>query len=318
MSGRDDVVVAALGGNSLLDPKLSPDVSSQFTRTAEALEPVAERIARGDRVVLTHGNGPQVGYMLLRSELSSGQIHEVPLDSIVADSQGAIGYMMQRVLREELSQRGCAKEVVTVVTEVEVDPLSATSVPTKPVGRFYGRDEADRLHEERGWQFVEDSGRGYRRTVVSPVPRSIVQLPTIRRLVDAGVVVIACGGGGIPVYRDADGHIRGIEGVVDKDRSSALLATELGARRMVITTGVDGVYRDYLSDDRTLLEEATPAKLRRMHAEGQFPPGSMGPKIEAAIEFIEAGGDEVVICLPEHYQEACEGRAGTRIREEKR
>jgi carbamate kinase len=309
-----------MGGNSLLDPQLPPTVENQFAVTARAVVPIAELIARGEHLVLTHGNGPQVGFMQLRVELTKQQIHEVPLDSLVADSQGAIGYMIQRDLRQELRRRGVETEVATVVTEVECDPEDkAFSEPTKPIGKFYSAEEADKLHRERGWDVVEDSNRGWRRVVASPTPVTIVQLPTIRRLVDAGVTTIACGGGGIPVMRELDGRIRGLEAVIDKDRASALLAVLLGVKSMYITTGVDAIYRDYLDKDkRTRLPEVTIAELRAMAAAGQFPPGSMGPKVEAAIYFLERGGEEAVICHPEALLEAFAGRAGTRILKESR
>jgi carbamate kinase len=308
--------VVAMGGNSLLDPALPPTVENQFAVTARAAVPIAELIARGEHLVLTHGNGPQVGFMVLRSELAEAQnvVHRVPLDSLVADSQGALGYMIQRALREELKRRGLDTEVVTLVTEVEVDPNDrAFSEPTKPIGKFYSREEAETLRRDHDWEMVEDSHRGWRRVVPSPAPVEIVQLETIRRLVKQGVTVVACGGGGIPVMRDAEGHIRGLEAVIDKDRASALLAVRLGARRMMITTGVEAIYRDYLTGHRTPLAEVTVAELRALAAAGQFPPGSMGPKVEAAIYFLERGGEEVVICRPEALAEACDGRAGTRI-----
>src|SRR5512138_3697100 len=230
----------AMGGNSLLDPKLPPTVANQFAVTMRAVVPIAELIARGEHLVLTHGNGPQVGFMQLRVEMTKSHIHEVPLDSLVADSQGAIGYMIQRDLREELRRRGMPAEVISVVTEVEVDPHDrAFEEPTKPIGKFYSAEDAEKLRAERGWDMVEDSHRGWRRVVPSPAPIAIVQLRVIRHLVESGVTVIACGGGGIPVVRQADGHIRGLEAVIDKDRTSALLANALGAGRMVITTGVD-------------------------------------------------------------------------------
>lgn len=308
----------AMGGNSLLDPKLPPTVENQFAVTARAVIPVAGLIARGVHVVLTHGNGPQVGFMQLRVELSKQQMHEVPLDSLVADSQGALGYMIQRDLREYLRLHGQNTEVASIVTEVEVDPNDkAFTEPTKPIGKFYSEEEAANLQSERAWDMVEDSHRGWRRVVASPAPISIVQLDTIRRLVDAGVTVIACGGGGIPVMRDETGHIRGLEAVIDKDRASALLAVQLGVKRLFITTGVDAVYRDYLTENRTALRETTISELKAMAEAGQFPPGSMGPKIEAALYFLERGGDEVVICHPEALLEAFDGNAGTRILKEK-
>ena len=307
----------AIGGNSLLDPQLPPTVANQFEVTARAMEPIAALIARGEHLVLTHGNGPQVGFMQLRVELSKSQIHEVPLDSLVADSQGAIGYMIQRDLRESLERRGAHAEVVTVVTEVEVDPHDrAFSEPTKPVGKFYSSGEAERLRAERGWEMVEDSHRGWRRVVPSPAPRAVVQLQTIRRLLDSGVTVIACGGGGIPVMRGEDGHLRGLEAVIDKDRASALLAEALGVRRMIITTGVDAVYRDYLTERRAPIREIGAKELARLAAENPFPPGSMGPKVEAALRFLERGGEEVIVCHPDALLEGFDGRAGTRIRKE--
>ncbi len=310
-------ILIAMGGNSLLDPALPPTVENQFAVTARAVVPIAALIARGEHLVLTHGNGPQVGFMQLRSDLAKSFVHEVPLDSLVADSQGALGYMIERDLREELRRHGAEAEIAALVTEVEVDPADrAFAEPTKPVGKFYGAPEADALRRERGWNMVEDSHRGWRRVVPSPAPVEIVQLATIRRLVEAGVTVIACGGGGIPVTRDAQGRIRGLEAVIDKDRASALLAIRLGVRRLFITTGVDAIYQDYLTDARRPLREVTVAGLRALAADGQFPPGSMGPKVEAALRFLEHGGDEVTICQPDALAEAFEGRAGTRIRKE--
>jgi carbamate kinase len=308
----------AIGGNSLLDPLRPPTVANQFAVTARAVIPIADLVERGEHLVLTHGNGPQVGFMQLRVEVSKQHIHEVPLDSLVADSQGAIGYMIQRDLREELERRGLRAEIATIVTEVEVDPGDdAFSEPTKPIGKFYSADEAAALKAERGWEMIEDSHRGWRRVVASPAPHAIVQIDTIRRLVSAGVIVIACGGGGIPVMRGPDQRLYGLEAVVDKDRASALLAAELDVRRMIITTGVDALYRDYLTEHRTRLATIGTQELHRMVAEHQFPPGSMGPKIEAALRFLDCGGEEVVICHPDALIDAFAGRAGTTIRKDR-
>jgi carbamate kinase len=315
MSDPADITVLALGGNALLDPGVVPTVQNQFEVTARAMKPIADLVQRGERLVITHGNGPQVGFMALRSEIAAGTLHEVPLDSLVADTQGAIGYMIQRALREELRLRGLHVEVVAIVTEVEVDPHDHSfEEPTKPIGTFHTEEEARILERTRGWQLVEDAHRGYRRVVPSPAPTAIVQLDTIRRLVDDGVVVICCGGGGIPVTRDDDGHIVGVEGVVDKDRASALLAVALGARRLVLTTAVDGVYADFLGPAPRFLARATPGELRRMNADGQFPPGSMGPKVKACVRFVENGGDVAVVCRSEDLVAAVAGDAGTQVR----
>ncbi len=311
---RLDVTVLAMGGNALLDPSARPTVENQFAVTARAMGPIADLIERGERIVITHGNGPQVGFMALRSEIAAGSIHEVPLDSLVADTQGALGYMIQRALREELRLRGKHVEVVAVVTEVEVDPHDHSfEEPTKPIGAFHDLAEARVLEQTRGWQMVEDAHRGYRRVVASPAPTAIVQLDTIARLVDAGVVVICCGGGGIPVTRDEQGRIVGVEGVVDKDRSSALLATSLRARRLVLTTAVDGVYADFGTPARRMLVHTTPAELLRLNAQGQFPPGSMGPKVKACARFIQHGGQSAIICSPEELVAAIDGTAGTTV-----
>lgn len=313
----NDLTVLAIGGHSLLDPELPPTVDQQFAVTAAAMVPVADLVARGERLVLTHGNGPQVGYMLLRSELARRVVHEVPLDSLVADSQGSLGYMIQRALREELRARDVVTEVATIVTEVEVDPHDrAFAEPSKPVGPFYDASEAARLVAEHGWEMMDDPRRGHRRVVPSPTPTAIVQLRVIERLVDAGVTVVCCGGGGIAVTRDDAGHIEGLEAVVDKDRTSTLLAVGLGARRLVVTTGVDRVYRGFASAAPEPIEVLTATEARALAAAGEFPAGSMGPKIEAALAYLDRVDGEVVICSPDQLRAALDGDAGTRIRRE--
>jgi len=303
-----------MGGNSMLDPALPPTVANQFAVTRRAIVPIVGLLAAGHRLVITHGNGPQVGWMLLRSELARAELHEVPLDSLVADSQGAIGYMLQRILREALASRGLDLPVATLVTEVEVDPRDpAFSHPTKPVGLFYGEAEARRFERERGWQVHEDAGRGYRRVVPSPRPQRIIELDVIKLLVKDGATVISCGGGGVPIMRDLAGHLRGVEAVIDKDHVSALLATGLGAPRLVITTGVSRVQRGFHTPQAQALEHTTPSELRVLLAAGEFPAGSMRPKIEAAIDFLERGGEEVIISHPEELALAIDGKAGTRI-----
>lgn len=311
------ITVIAIGGNSLLDLTKPPTVQNQFQVTARAMVPIADLIEHGapeDRVVLTHGNGPQVGFVALRSELSKAVLHEVPLDSIVADTQGSMGYMIQRALREELWRRGLPHLVSSLVTEVEVDPHDhAFEEPTKPIGRFYTAAEASVLTSERGWIMVDDSKRGWRRVVPSPAPVRILQLRQIAKLTEWGSIVIACGGGGIPLTRKDDGSLVGVEGVIDKDRASALLGVRLGAERLIITTAVDGVYKDFLTDHKQLIREIKISELNALAEEGQFPPGSMGPKVKAADRFLLHGGKEVIICSPEALVAACKYEAGTRI-----
>lgn len=315
MSRTKELTVVAIGGHSLLDPGLPSTVENQFAVTAAALAPIADLLERGERLVLTHGNGPQVGFMALRSELAKNRVHEVPLDSLVADSQGSLGYMIQRALREELQGRGVSTGVAAVVTEVRVDSNDqAFREPTKPIGRFYSSEEAEALSAEHGWKMIEDANRGYRRVVPSPIPQQIVQLDVIKSLIDSGVTVICCGGGGIPVTGDPGEHIEGHEAVIDKDRTSMLLAIELGADRLVISTGVDRVYRDFLTDHAEPLATISMAEAIRLGEDGQFPSGSMGPKIEAAIHYLQRVDGEVVICSPENLVAAMNGDAGTRIR----
>ena len=310
-----DAFLLAMGGNSLIDRSLPPSVENQFEITSRAVAPVAELMARGLHMVITHGNGPPVGFMQLRQHLARAEVHEVPLDSLVADSQGALGYMIQRDLREHLRRLDVEAEVASLVTEVFVDPNDPEMQnPRKPVGQFYSQQESAVLERERGWAMVEDSGRGYRRVVPSPFPQEIVQLPTIRRLAEQGVTVIACGGGGIPIVRKDDGTLRGVEGVIDKDRVSALLANELGLKRMIITTGVERIFRGFRSDTPEAIEEIAVSELRAMADAGEFPPGSMGPKVEAACTFLERGGEEVTICRPEDLCAGYERQAGTTIR----
>jgi carbamate kinase len=307
--------VIAIGGHSLLAPDLPPTVANQFAVTQEAMKPVADLLGRGEHLVLTHGNGPQVGFMQLRSELARDTLPEVPLDSLVADSQGALGYMIERALRAELRLRGDDTRVVTIVTEVEVDPHDpAFDAPSKPIGRFYEPAEAEHLAAERGWRLMSDPKRGVRRVVPSPAPQRIVQLDTIELLCGLGITVICCGGGGIPVSRTDEGVIVGHEAVIDKDRVSMLLAVRLDAPRFVITTSVDHVYEDFYSDDPRPRPELAADEVLRLHDAGQFPAGSMGPKMEAAIDYLTAVDGETIICLPEDLVAAIEGRAGTHIR----
>jgi len=308
------VTIIAMGGNSLIDPALPPTVENQFAITARAMVPIAALLARGERLVITHGNGPQVGFIAMRSALSKDHMHEVPLDSIVADTQGSLGYMIERALREELGRRGVDRHVACIVTEVEADPDDeAFGHPTKPVGKFCTKAEAMEIQAERGWDFVHVPGRGHRRVVPSPAPRKIIQLPVIKMLIEADVVVVCCGGGGIPVMRTDDGHLHGLAAVIDKDRASALLGARLGADRLYLTTSAGHVFRGFGTDTAEPLETATVAQIRAMAAAGEFPPGSMAPKVESACRFLEHGGKEAIICTPDALEQAFDGKTGTRI-----
>ncbi len=309
------LTVVAIGGHALLDPELPPTVDAQFVTTAAGTAPIAELLARGEDLVITHGNGPQVGFLMLRMEMASSVLHQVPLDSLVADTQGSLGYMIQRALRAHLRELGSERRVCSIITEVVIDPEDpAFKTPTKPVGMFYDAAQAQVRRREDRWDMVEEAGRGFRRVVASPKPVDIVQLDTIRQLVESGVTVIACGGGGIPVTRVEAGELQGKEAVIDKDRTSALLAASLGAERLIIATAVDGVYRDFGTDHAAKLDDVSVEELRALAAAGQFPAGSMGPKVEAAIHFLDHGGGTATICSSEDLVKAFDGDAGTQIR----
>ncbi len=308
------VAVVAIGGNSLIKDKDHQTVPDQFAATRETCVHIASMIDQGWDVVITHGNGPQVGFILLRSELASHVLHTVPLDSCGADTQGAIGYMIQQSLYNEFLKRGMKKQAVTVVTQVVVDKDDpAFQNPTKPIGPFYTEEEAKRLAAERGWIVKDDAGRGWRRVVPSPLPREIVEQEAIKALIEQGFVVIGVGGGGIPVVRQEDGSLRGVEAVIDKDYASSLLASGIGADLFLISTAVEKVALNYGQPNQVWLDQMTVAEAKRYLAEGHFPPGNMGPKIEAIIQFLERGGKEAIITSPENIERALAGETGTRI-----
>ncbi|TKJ28905.1 MAG: carbamate kinase [Chloroflexi bacterium B3_Chlor] len=306
--------VIAIGGNSLIKGKQHQTVPDQFATTDETCAHIADIVQQGWRVVITHGNGPQVGFILRRSELASHVLHTVPLDSCGADTQGALGYMIQQLLGNRLRKAGVDVPVATVVTQVIVDRDDpAFQNPTKPIGPFYDEAKA-RVHErEQGWAIVEDSGRGWRRVVPSPVPREIVELGAIRALLQGGFVVIGVGGGGIPVVRDGNGDLHGVEAVIDKDYASSLLASGIDADLFLISTAVDNVYLNYGQPDQVPLDHVTVDEAKRYLEEGHFAPGSMGPKIEAVIQFLEGGGKEALITSPENLARALRGETGTRM-----
>jgi len=306
--------VIAIGGNSLIKDKEHQTVPDQFATTDETCLHIADLMQEGWRVVITHGNGPQVGFILLRSELASNVLHTVPLDSCGADTQGALGYMIQQLLGNRLRKMGIDVPVVTVVTQVVVDADDpAFQSPTKPIGPFYDEDRARRYKREQGWSIVEDAGRGWRRVVASPIPREIVELEAIRHLLQAGFVVVGVGGGGIPVVRDERGDLHGVEAVIDKDYASSLLAADLAADLFLISTSVERVYLNYGTPDQTPLQHMTVAQAKEYLEQGHFPPGSMGPKITAVIDFLERGGEEALITSPGNLARALRGDTGTRV-----
>ena len=309
-------ILVALGGNALVKAGQEGTVAEQAGNVRRALAGVVELIRQGHRVVIAHGNGPQVGHILIRAEEARGKAYDLPLDVCVAQSQGETGYLIQQGLEGLLHRSGIDRPVAVLVTRTVVsrdDPRMKT--PSKPVGPFYTKDQGVRLSEQ-GFHLVEDAHRGYRRVVPSPVPLRIVEADIIRRFFEEGVVVIACGGGGIPVCVEADGTLTGVEAVVDKDLASSVLGAALGADVILDLTAVDGVKLDFGSPQERSLKTLTVAEAKKYLAEGHFAPGSMGPKIEAAIGFLEQGGREVIITLPERVLEAREGRAGTVIRAE--
>lgn len=306
-------LLIAIGGNSLIRAGQRGAIAEQMENAAVTCMHIAELISRDFNVVVTHGNGPQVGAQLIRSELASTQVYPLPLDSCDATTQGEIGYILQNSLRFSLHNRKINKPVITIVTQVVVskdDP--AFQNPTKPVGPFYSKEIAEQRARDLGWKIVEDAARGYRRVVPSPKPLDVVELDAIEQCVNLGMVVIAAGGGGIPVIRE-NGKYIGIEAVIDKDRASALLVRELHLERFVISTDTDRVYLNYKKPNQHSLQRVTLSEIVQYSKEGHFPDGSMGPKIEAAIDFLSNGGNEVIITNPENIVEAVVGNAGTHI-----
>jgi carbamate kinase len=312
MAGR---MVIAIGGNSLIKDRQHQDVRSQYVAAHETTEHVAALVEDGWEVVIGHGNGPQVGFILRRSDLAAHELHRVPLDVCGADTQGAIGYALAQNLQNRLRRDGVDRSVVAVVTQVEVaadDP--AFRRPSKPVGSFMDEAAARGHREVDGWDVAEDADRGWRRVVASPEPRRIVELAAVRTLVESGAIVVAVGGGGIPVVADADGDLQGVEAVIDKDLACSLLARELRADLFLITTAVDRVALHYGTPQQRWVDHLTLDEARAHLAEGiHFAPGSMAPKIRAVIEFLEAGGTRAVITDPANVERALRGEAGTTI-----
>ena len=310
----DKVAVVALGGNAITRKGQEDTIARQFANTRKSLEPIVKLIRDGYKLAITHGNGPQVGNALLRVELARGKAPILPLGICVADLQGGMGYMITQSLQNRLHREGIKRPVVTIVSQMIVDRNDpALSNPTKFIGQFYTREQARRMVEESSWIVKEDSDRGWRRVVPSPHPLRLVAGETIKQLVLEGTIVITAGGGGIPVYTQEDGSYEGVDAVIDKDLGAAVMASDIGAGLLLNLTDVNKVALNYGKEDQKALDRLTVAEAKEYLAQGHFPPGSMGPKIEAAISFLEKGGKEVVISSIEEGYEAVTGDAGTTI-----
>ena len=309
------LAVVAFGGNALLRPEDPGTTAAQLLRAREAVRHLLPILARGYELVVVHGNGPQVGNLIIQSELAAAQVPPQTLDFCVAETQGSIGFLLELAFANELPRAGFRKEVATFLTQVQVDAADpAFLTASKPIGPFFSRERAAVLQENLGWTMVEDSGRGWRKVVASPRPLAIRGLAVAAALVNRGHIVVAAGGGGIPVVVTEDGQVRGVEAVIDKDYTASLLASSLSADVFIILTGVEQVARDFGKSTETPLSELDIATARALLAAGQFPPGSMGPKIDAAVRFVEAGGRQVLITRAESLADALEGRTGTLVK----
>jgi len=314
---KKKVAVIAIGGNSLIKDPKHQSVEDQYEAARESCIHIVDMIEAGYEVVIGHGNGPQVGFILRRSEIAAKAegMHEIPLDVCGADSQGAIGYALQQNLQNELSRRGIKKSVATVVTQTLVDKNDpAFKSPSKPIGGFMNEAEAKRREKEMSWTVVEDAGRGWRRVVASPLPKEIVEIDAIKALINSGVLVISTGGGGIPVIRNDKGDLEGVAAVIDKDFGSSLLANNVGAEVFVISTAVEKVALNFGKPDQKWLDKITLSEAKKYLAEGtHFAKGSMAPKIQAIIRFLEAGGQQAIITNPVNIGRALKGETGTWI-----
>ncbi len=308
--------VIALGGNAILPVGLEGTFEQQMKITRVTMDTVALLAGRGHEIVMTHGNGPVVGNIVLRGDAGQA-LHGIPAMPMFvcgADSQGGLGYMLQQALQNSLKAAGMNKPVASVVTQVRVDPADpAFKNPTKPIGPFYDEQQAQEVVAETGWTVVKDAGRGWRRVVPSPMPIEVMEYEAIKAMADAGVLVIAVGGGGVPVKLNDKGELEGVDAVIDKDRASDLLGRLIGADVLVIITQVDKVFARFGQPDQEALDVLTADRAAEMLANGEFPAGSMGPKIESAISFLEGGGREVIITSPEEFLNSVEGNGGTRV-----
>lgn len=306
--------IVALGGNAITVKNIEDTIANQFAHTRRSLQVIVELARRGYDLCITHGNGPQVGNALLRVELARGKAPILPLGICVADTEGGMGYMIEQSLQNRLDKEKVDRRVCTVITQMVVDPNDPSiKNPTKFVGQFYGEDEARALAAERDWTVKTDADRGWRRVVASPLPQTCVEKDVIRLLLDHHMIVIAGGGGGIPVYIDDKLGYEGVDAVIDKDRASAVLGREVNAELLLILTSVDRVSLNFGKPEQKNLDRVTVSELRKYYGDGHFPPGSMGPKIEAAMDFIAGGGQQVIITSLDLAAEAMAGKAGTRI-----
>jgi len=308
------IVLVALGGHAFMQRGEKGTVEVQERNAVKICQTLQTLVERDYNIVVTHGNGPQVGNLLLLNESGDPSVPKMPLDVLVAQTEGSLGYFLQQAMLNELRRRARKRYVVTVVTQVLVDPEDeAFKLPTKPVGPFLSREEAEHRRDELGWQIVEDSGRGWRRLVPSPRPTKVVQRHMIRESAEAGNIVIAAGGGGIPIIKKPDGSYEGVEAVIDKDLTSSILANQVGAEIFIILTEVPQVYTGYGTPQQRGIGAITSDKLREMCEAGEFPPGSMGPKVEAVRLFLEQGGKRAIITNPETMSDALMGRGGTHV-----
>jgi carbamate kinase len=308
------LTVLAIGGNSLIKDKTKIALWYQYEAVKETAVYLSDLIEAGMNMVITHGNGPQVGFIYRRGELAVHELPLVPLDICGADTQGAIGYMIEKALLNQFRERGIRKQILAVVTQTVVDRDDPSfAKPTKPIGSFMTEEEALAKQREKGWNVLEDAGRGFRRVVPSPIPREILEVEALRLLVQQGYVVIAAGGGGIPVMRNEKGDLEGVEAVIDKDLGSSLLARNLGADTFIISTAVDEVYLNFGEANQEALRSVTLSEIRQYLRERHFKPGSMKPKVEAIIQFLEGGGEKAIITSPENLLKAVRGEAGTTI-----
>ncbi len=312
LNGKTAVV--ALGGNAITQPGIEDTIATQFANTRKSLDGIIELVRAGYKLAITHGNGPQVGNAILRVELARGQAPILPLGICVADTEGGMGYMIEQSLQNRLKKEGINRSVVTIITQILIDhndPQIAD--PSKFVGQFYSETDARKFALERNWVVKKDSDRGWRRVVASPQPLSVVESDTIKALVDKGTIVITAGGGGIPVYIDGKGNLEGEDAVIDKDLASAVLGKDIGSEILIILTSVDRVAINFGKSNEQWLDKMTVTDAKKYLKDGHFPAGSMGPKIQAAVQFIENGGREVIITSFNNAGRALDGAAGTRI-----